>query len=379
MQAIHFGAGNIGRGFIGAVLQDAGYHVVFADVNDELVTELNEAGSYRVIELGEDGVTHLYQNFEAVNSAVDRERLIQLIAEADVITASVGASVLPRIAEVIAVGLDRRQRPEPAVVMACENAVNATDLLAKEILKWHAVQTRAVFCNTAVDRIVPLQPEGLSPSVEVEAFSEWVIETKNLRGVALQIPGALFVEDLGPYIERKLFTVNTAHCALAYLGQQAGHLTIAAAMRDPEILDAVQRILRETSTALIRKFGFDPERHGQYVQKTLRRLSSDVIDDQVERVGRQPLRKLSRGERLVSPAAYLAEHGVPCPGLLRAVAAALRFTAADDSEVALLHQKLQTHRAGDFVSSVCGIEPSHPLFNQLTEVVSAHQAELQIG
>lgn len=379
MKAIHFGAGNIGRGFIGAALQDAGYHVVFADVDSELVNLLNSVDGYRVIELGADGQTREYKNFEALNSISDRERLIEMIGTADVITASVGATVLPRIAEVIAIGLDRRQRPEPAVVMACENAVNATDLLAKEVLKYHAVQTRAVFCNTAVDRIVPLQPEGLSPSVEVEAFCEWVIETKNLRGTELHIPIATLVEDLAPYIERKLFTVNTAHCAVAYLGQQAGFPTIASAMRDSEIANQVRQILNETSTALIRRFSFDPERHLAYVNKTIARLASEVIDDQVERVGRQPLRKLSRQERLISPAAYLAEAGIAIPGLLRAVSAALSFRSQDDPEVQLLEQKLLTLSSAEFVAEVCGLTVDHPLFDQLVGVVSAHQASQRIG
>lgn len=379
MQAIHFGAGNIGRGFIGAALQDAGYHVVFADVNSELVDLLNATDEYRVFELGPEGHTLRYNNFEAVHSIVEREKLISMIAESDVVTASVGANILPRIAEVIAIGLDRRQRLEPAIVMACENAVNATDLLAKEILKFHAVQTRAVFCNTAVDRIVPLQPEGLAPSVEVEAFSEWVIETKNLRGFTLDIPAATLVEDLGPYIERKLFTVNTAHCAVAYLGQQAGYPTIASAMKDAGIAGQVRQILRETSTALIRRFGFDADRHAAYVNKTLARLSSEVIDDQVERVGRQPLRKLSRNERLISPAAYLAEAGVPTPGLLRAVAAALSFTSTDDAEVQLLEQNLRTLSSAEFVTVVCGLNAEHPLFDQLVSVVAAHKAGQRIG
>lgn len=42
MIALHFGAGNIGRGFIGALLHHSGYDVVFADVNDTMVCLLNE-------------------------------------------------------------------------------------------------------------------------------------------------------------------------------------------------------------------------------------------------------------------------------------------------------------------------------------------------
>ena len=53
MRAIHFGAGNIGRGFIGAVLQDAGYFVTFADVNQDLIDKLRSSDGYDLVELGE--------------------------------------------------------------------------------------------------------------------------------------------------------------------------------------------------------------------------------------------------------------------------------------------------------------------------------------
>lgn len=375
MKAVHFGAGNIGRGFIGSVLQEAGYHVVFADVNAELVAALNDSKAYQVIELGTGGLTHHYNNYEALNSLTDRDRLIQEIATADVITASVGANILPRIADVIAIGLDLRKAHQPAVVMACENAVNATDILAAEILKYHAVQSKARFCNTAVDRIVPMQPEGLSPSVEVEAFSEWVIETKNLQGFDFAIDGALMVKELGPYIERKLFTVNTAHCATAYLGQLAGYPTIASAMSDSSIYQQIERVLAETSQALILKYDFEPATHRTYVVKTLQRLSSTVIDDQVERVGRQPLRKLSRNERLVSPAAYLAEHGISPRFLLSVIAAALEFHSDEDPEVALLKQQLSKFSAAELVLKVCGVSPEHPLSRDLMMVFTDHQSK----
>jgi mannitol-1-phosphate 5-dehydrogenase len=104
-----------------------------------------------------------------------------------------------------------------------------------------------------------------------------------------------------------------------------------------------------------------------------------VIDDQVERVGRQPLRKLSRRERLISQAAYLAEQGISTPGLLSAVAAALRFNAVDDSEAQLLHEKLRALTPEQFVAEVCGLGVEHPLFAQLVDVVTEHQASLRIG
>ena len=52
--AVHFGAGNIGRGFVGLILHRAGYEVVFADVADELIDALKRTPSYLVKEVGLD-------------------------------------------------------------------------------------------------------------------------------------------------------------------------------------------------------------------------------------------------------------------------------------------------------------------------------------
>ncbi|MBZ6373149.1 MAG: mannitol-1-phosphate 5-dehydrogenase, partial [Microbacterium hominis] len=53
MKAVHFGAGNIGRGFVGLLLHDGGYELVFSDVAASLVDAINATYSYTVHEVGE--------------------------------------------------------------------------------------------------------------------------------------------------------------------------------------------------------------------------------------------------------------------------------------------------------------------------------------
>jgi mannitol-1-phosphate 5-dehydrogenase len=361
MKAVHFGAGNIGRGFIGALLQDAGYHVVFADVNQELLDQLTSKGHYELIEVGEGGRRIDYSNYSCVNSVTDSEKLIEELSNADVITASVGANILPRIAPAIARGLEARTSSQKVIVMACENAVNASDALAVEVSKLTSDTSRAIFCNTAVDRIVPIQSGDISPSVEVEAFSELVIEDKNLLGEKLDIPGA------------KLYTVNTGHCATAYLGQLAGYETIASALKDKKVHDGVLDTLKETSLALVLKHGLDPAEQAKYVAKTLGRLQNPMIDDSVERVGRDPIRKLSRTERLVGPAAFLAEQGQEPKALLEVISAALDFHNDEDPQVAQLQQNLNELSPEEFVALVCGLETTHPLARSVTQIVRNHK------
>lgn len=372
MKAVHFGAGNIGRGFIGAVLQDAGYFVTFADVNQTILDSLLSAGQYVITELDHEAKTTTHKNFNALNSLTQVSELIREISEADIVTTSVGAGILPRLAATISAGIDARTGRDPLVVMACENAINATDILQQAIQKINPGSHNAVYCNTAVDRIVPKQAEGLEPNVSVEPFCEWVIDKTNLEGIDLKIPGASFVADLMPFIERKLYTVNTGHLTVAYLGQLNGCETISQSLAKPEVLQFTKRVLEETSKALTMKHGFDPQQHAGYVEKTLSRLANPAIDDDVERVGRQPLRKLSRSERLIGPAAYLAEQGVIPINLLGVIGAALRFESESDPEVAQLQELLKSLDSESLVIEVCGVEIGHPLFENLDRIFFHH-------
>ncbi|MDQ4501633.1 mannitol-1-phosphate 5-dehydrogenase [Sinomonas sp. ASV322] len=378
--AVHFGAGNIGRGFVGLLLHEAGYDLVFADVAAPLIDALKATPSYTVHEVGEGGRDHVVDRYAAVNSATDEAELVERIARADVVTTAVGPNILKFVAPVIARGVAARPEAAPRLaVMACENAINATDLLETEVRAAARaegtsdadVDAKALFANTAVDRIVPAQAPGGGLDVRVEPYFEWAIERGPFGGEAPEIPGVTWVESLGPYIERKLFTVNTGHASAAYFGRGAGKEKIADAIADPEIRAKVEAVLAETKALLVAKYGFSPEDQESYIRKILGRFANAELPDTVDRVGRAPLRKLSRHERFVGPAAELAERGLAADALLEAMGAALRFDAADDDEA----QRLQATLAGDgadaaVAEELTGLEPGHPLYGAVVGLVA---------
>ena len=375
--AVHFGAGNIGRGFIGLLLHEAGYEVVFADVNATLIGQLNTADSYRVVEAGAGGVEKTVTGFRGIDSNADPAALVDAIAAADVVTTAVGPNVLRFVAPAIAQGLlARSASTAPLAVMACENALGATDLLRAEVEK-HApaadLAGRAVFANTAVDRIVPEQAAD-SLDVLVEPYCEWAVESRPFGAATPPIPGAHFVPSLAPYIERKLFTVNTGHAATAYHGRLAGHATIAEALADAAVRSQVEAALVETSDYLVATHEFAAAEQDAYRAKTLERFSNPAIDDSVERVGRQPLRKLSRHERFVGPAAEIAEAGGAATALLAAMAAALRFDAPGDEEAVRLQELLRD--GSDLVRDVMGLTPADALFEGASRIVAEARAAL---
>ncbi|MEJ1156223.1 mannitol-1-phosphate 5-dehydrogenase [Microbacterium marmarense] len=382
MKAVHFGAGNIGRGFVGLLLHQGGYDLVFSDVAASLVDAINAVDSYTVHEVGEGGTDTIVTGFRAINSAEHPEQVVAEIATAEIVTTAVGPTILKFVAPHIVQGLSQRDPGLPALqIMACENAINATDLLREQIRElagedWASLESRAVFANTAVDRIVPGQPEGAGVDVTVEPFFEWAIESPPFDGNLPDIPGAHFVDELGPYIERKLFTVNTGHATTAYFGAQAGIDTIAGALAEPSIADHVAAVLEETSSLLVAKHGLDPDAQAEYRAKILRRFRNTELPDTVWRVGRQPLRKISRHERFVGPAAEAAERGLSVDALVSAIGAALEFDDAEDAQSVELQQMIRQHDAASFTATTTGLDPQHPLFSKIETVVAARQAAL---
>ena len=380
MKAVHFGAGNIGRGFVGLLLHEAGYEVVFSDVAAPLVDAINAASEYTVHEVGDGGRDLTVTGFRAVNSQTDPEKVVAEIADADVVTTAVGPTILRFVAPHIVAALTARDAGLPPLqVMACENAINATHLLRDEVVAaagdaWPQIAGRAVFANTAVDRIVPGQPEGAGIDVTVEPFFEWAIERGPFGDAAPEIPGAHFVDDLAPYIERKLFTVNTGHAATAYLGAQAGIEKISDALADPSIEAAVAKALEETSGILLAKHEFDAADLADYRATIIGRFRNPALPDTVWRVGRQPLRKLSRKERFIGPAAEAAERGLPTAGLETAIAAALAFHDPEDAQSVDMQRLLAERDAAAFPAEVTGLEPEHPLFDRIRALVETRQA-----
>ncbi|KAK1831300.1 mannitol dehydrogenase C-terminal domain-containing protein [Podospora conica] len=386
-KAVHFGAGNIGRGFVACFLHNSGYEVIFADVNGQLIDELNANPSYKVIEVGSDGTSEsVITGYRAINSQTNEDELVREIATADVVTCSVGPNILKFIAPVIAKGIDQRPADlEPMAVIACENAIGATDTLADFIKdpkntpsdRVADMDDRARFANSAIDRIVPAQDPKAGLDVTLEKFYEWVVDRTPFKGHSPPaIKGIQWVDNLQPYIERKLYTVNTGHATAAYHGYNRRKSTVYDALQDKEIRDEVRKALANTAQLITEKHGIDQDEQNRYVDKIVRRISNPHLEDAVERVGRAPLRKLSRKERFVGPAAELAEKGEDCSALLDAAEMAFRFQNVEgDEESVELAKIMEEKKPEEIVREVCGLRPNEKLFPKMVDVVRRVQED----
>jgi len=368
-KAVHFGAGNIGRGFIGLLLSQAGYHVSFVDVAAPLVNDINALGKYNVQIFGEAEKT-LVENVSAINSNENLDALLDAIVEADIVTTAIGPNILKFIAPNIAKGLTKRVavNKTPLNIIACENMVGGSTVLKNFVYENLAddvkpeVQKLIGFPDAAVDRIVPLQKNDEKLLVKVEPYAEWDVDSKGVVGELPAIKGMTLVDNLGAYIERKLFTVNTGHASIAYLAYQKGYADMSKAMQDEEIVSAARAVWAETSALLIDKYGFDPAVHQKYVATTETRFKNPNLSDEVTRVARGPKRKLSAADRLVSPATQLLERGKTPDALAKVIAAALKFDYAEDKEAVEVQDFIKANGIDAAITHFTGAAADSKLF-----------------
>jgi mannitol-1-phosphate 5-dehydrogenase len=377
MLAVHFGAGNIGRGFIGGLLHDAGYEVCFVDVNTEIVNLLNEKKEYKIVLANQEKEEQLITGVSALNSMENPEKVIEMIAGADLVTTAVGPNILGIIADLVYKGLKKRSEASdvPLNIIACENMIGGSAFLKEKVYEKAAEEEKAqfdkqfAFPNAAVDRIVPNQTNDDPLMVVVEPFYEWVVDASAMIGDVPDIDGVKFVEDLAPYIERKLYTVNTGHASIAYLGYLNGIHEIDKAIKNEEINEVVSGALKETGEVIIEKYGFEQNDHLEYINKILGRFENPFIIDDVKRVGRSPLRKLGKNDRLFGPALSFFELFKEVPeSLTKVIAAALLFDAEEDGEAVELKKKVETSGAANTLSEITGLDKNHPIILQVEMV-----------
>ena len=365
MQALHFGAGNIGKGFIGYLLNKTGYEICLVDVNQTAIDRFNKHNRYFVEMLDDHHTVEEVSPVKALNSLTQEQDVIDQIEQADIITTSVGVDNLSRIAGVLAKGLLKRSGSNKKLidVIANENAINASSALQREIEKrvtpeeMNSILSYTGFPNASIDRLALSKEGEAEETALVEPMFEWVINQKEAKNFELPpIHGATYVDDLKPFIERKLYSVNMGHAATAYIANLFNEPTIQSALDQPGIERLIQATMNETAQYFITQFDVSQDDMDAYIQKTLKRFKNKNISDDIYRVGRAPIRKLGHDERLVKPARELKRLGLPVKHLTCVIAAGYLFDHPEDEEAVTLQNYVQDHGIEKAVNHFSEIE-----------------------
>ncbi|WP_154064740.1 mannitol-1-phosphate 5-dehydrogenase [Klebsiella variicola] len=371
MKAVHFGAGNIGRGFIGDLLHDSGYHITFVEVGQKIVDSLNTTNSYDIYFLDKGYEKKTITNVCAISPVSHPEEVVKSVVGADLITTSVWADNLPKISAILAKGLkERKLKGMPKVnVLACENALYASDRLRNEVLKHTDIITEAeldaiaCFANVSVDRLALTNVRDGVEYLDIDTMFELVIEQNRLVDTKSEpIKGADYTDNLTMYLERKLYICNCGHAAAGYLGFIKGYQYVQQSFADKDIFEDVKGMMYESADALIKKFGFEFDELDHFIKKNIKRFTMDVVQDDTKRVCRSPIRKLDKTDRLVAPCEAYESLVGEVKYLPKAIAAVFLFKNSDDAQAVELQDYISANGIEKSITHFTGLEQGSAIF-----------------
>ncbi|QCB98780.1 mannitol dehydrogenase family protein [Arthrobacter sp. PAMC25564] len=195
-----------------------------------------------------------------------------VVADLDLLASGSGTPVTPLGRLVFALAARRAAGGGPLAVVCCDNLSNNGTVAHNAVVglaeAWDAglaawIDAQISFVSTSVDRITPRTTEADLAAVEAacgyrdnspvvaEPFRNWVLSGGFPAGrPRWEDAGAVFVDEIEPYENRKLWLLNGAHSLLAYAGQLRGHTTVAGALADPVCLQAVEQFWDEAEANL---------------------------------------------------------------------------------------------------------------------------------
>jgi mannitol-1-phosphate 5-dehydrogenase len=362
MRAVVVGAGRIGCGFAGDLLDRSGYDLTFVTRSPAGADHLNRVGRYVVRLVGRRSIEERTVTPARAVHCSDAEAVAREIAGADVVATAVGPGRLAEVAPLIAAGLARRRMP--VNVLAFENDSDPGARLRAVVAGTpggDAVADRHGFSGALVPRVVSQMigdRAGDDPLVFVgDPPASFVVDVRRLVPPVPGIAGMVMTDDWAGWLYRKLYLFGAGHAMTAYLGHLKGYHYVHSAIRDPEIRVAVLAAMTEAQAGLRRRFGPEVAGGPRDLEEIVERFENAALGDTIERVGRDPRRKLALGERLVGALLTADQAGVEPEHLALAVAAALCFHNPEDPLAADLEREVRRAGRPTALRRVCGLDP----------------------
>jgi mannitol-1-phosphate 5-dehydrogenase len=386
--AVMFGAGNVGRGFLGQLFSESGQEVVFVDVDPELVHALDQHREYTIHLVTNENDVRV--NIAPVRAllASDIEAVSQALANASIAATAVGARALPQIAPLVAAGITRRAENSsspPLNIIICENLKGAAETF-RGLVSQHVAEpacdyfTQSVgFVDTVIGRMVPPPtPEMRAQDprlIAVEPYKELPVDRQAFIGPVPLIVGIQPSDNFPAYTARKLYIHNCGHAFLAYLGYLRNYTYGYEALEDPYIRTLFEQAMAESEAGIAGTYGVELDWLKNHRADLMRRFANRALGDTIFRLARDPMRKLAPSDRLVGAARLAEEAGIIPTGLCLGIAAAYCFDHPDDPIARELQQRLEKDGLDRVLVEVSEIHPEEPLAG----LVRGHYQQLSKG
>jgi len=340
-----FGAGKIGRSFIGQLFGTGGYKLVFVDADPVVVERLNKIKSYRIIIKGQSDEEIVVSNLEAV-SAFEVSTVAESVATAGIIAVSVGKKALEKVVPVIAEGLKIRYSVAPDLpldIILAENMRSASEFVKYELIKYlpsgFPVDNYVGLIETSIGKMVPIMPlaelEKDPLVIFAEPYNTLILDAKAFKTPIPDVKGLAPKSNIKAWVDRKAFIHNLGHATAAYYGYYLYPETVYMY----EILDHIEvkeftRDVMLQSADILQIVYCDDFPAGElekHIDDLIFRFRNRALRDTIFRVGQDLGRKLGADDRFMGAIHLAIRHNMPYDKIIKAMSFGLYFNAKDES------------------------------------------------
>ncbi|MCX6221547.1 MAG: mannitol-1-phosphate 5-dehydrogenase [Bacteroidia bacterium] len=373
-----FGAGKIGRSFIGPLFSRSGYQVIFIDVDQRIINELNHRKKYKVVIKSEHEEQFEVRNVCGIY-ANDRESVINAIAQCSLMATCVGKNALPKVLPLISQGIEKRfaERPNfPLDIILAENIRDACTLM-KEGLKIlldeeFLIDSYVGLIETSIGKMVPIMPKEIEEKdpllVFAEPYNTLILDKNGFKNPIPNVVGLSPKENIKAWVDRKLFIHNLGHATTAYLGniEHPSAIFLYEVLSDNKLKAKVRNTMLQAADILLKKYPgeFTQEMLIEHIDDLIGRFQNRALGDTIFRVGCDLQRKLGAEDRLAGAIHLAREFKLPCDLILKALIYGCYFKATDQNgmmfppDIAFI--KLLSSGIDNVLRDICG-------FNEISD------------
>jgi len=338
-----FGAGKIGRSFIGQLFGRSGYDIIFVDVDPIIIKMLNEKASYRVVIKSDKDEEIVVSNVRAI-SAIDKSSVTDAVASAGILAVSVGKNALEKVIPAIADGIKIRYDAEPDIpldIILAENMRSAAEFTREGLLKsltpGFPIDTYVGLIETSIGKMVPIIPlaevEKDPLVVFAEPYNTLILDGKGFKSKIPDVKGLAPKSNIKAWVDRKAFIHNLGHATAAYYGYYSypNSVYMYEILDDQMIFQFTREVMLQSAEILQKVYpdDFTFSDLVEHIDDLLFRFRNKALQDTIFRVGQDLPRKLGSDDRFMGSIHLALSRKMQCDLIIKGMSYGLFFRASD--------------------------------------------------
>lgn len=348
-QFLIIGAGAVGRGFVAPLLGQTDAEIDFADTDQKVLDTLDKRSEYLTAVIGPDGYSFRSVSYRDVFHPDN----ITAIAQYDAVFICTGVRNYLACAQTVS---------DARTVYVLENARDASDRLRAASGNphvWFGIP------DVIVSDSAPEELRQQDPLCVTAEQGELILEGEEADFGAMRNVVVADAKTIEKYWACKFFVHNASHAVLGFLGALAGHEFVHQAMADKTIGPLVETAIRTITDAVIASYLADEDFARAYMERELRRFKNSLLHDPIERVAKDPLRKLSADDRLIQALELVRNAGFDPHPILLGINAALKYSAS--GHIGLNEEQADPSQPEQILRTISGLRDA-PLIHDILAV-----------